>query len=171
MKNHHAVDLDAIAMNAMRKYGFEPLFPNSVVREVASIPVKTLSDVKENTQDLRMLLWSSIDNYDSMDLDQIEFAAQRPNGEIQVKIAIADVDTYVQKQSQTDLHASHNGTSVYTGIETFPMLPDKLSKGITSLLPGQDHMAIVIEYTVLPDGDVRHGDIYRALVSLSLIHI
>jgi exoribonuclease-2 len=165
MKNHHAVDLKAIAMNAMRKYGFEPLFPNAVVREVASIPVKTLSDVKENTQDLRLLLWSSIDNYDSMDLDQIEFAAHRPNGEIQVKIAIADVDTYVQKQSQTDLHASHNGTSVYTGIETFPMLPDKLSKGITSLLPGQDHMAIVIEYTVLPDGDVRRGDIYRALVS------
>jgi VacB/RNase II family 3'-5' exoribonuclease len=165
MKNHHTTDLKAIAMNAMRKYGFEPLFPNSVVSEVASIPVKMLSDVKENTKDLRMLLWSSIDNYDSMDLDQIEFAARGPNGEIQVKIAIADVDTYVQKQSQTDLHASHNGTSVYTGIETFPMLPDKLSKGITSLLPGQDHMAIVIEYTVLLDGDVRPGDIYRALVS------
>jgi len=165
MKNHHTVDLKAIAINAMRKYGFEPLFPNSVVREVASIPLKTLSDLKENIKDLRLLLWSSIDNYDSMDLDQIEFAARGPNGEIRVKIAIADVDTYVQKQSETDLHASHNGTSVYTGIETFPMLPDKLSKGISSLLPGQDHMAIVIEYTVLPDGDVRHGDIYRALVS------
>jgi VacB/RNase II family 3'-5' exoribonuclease len=165
MKNHHPVDLKAIATNAMRKYGFEPLFPNSVLREVASIPVKTLSDNKENTKDLRTPLWSSIDNYDSMDLDQIEFVTRGPNGEIQVKIAIADVDTYVQKQSQTDLHAAHNGTSVYTGIETFPMLPDKLSKGITSLLPGQDHIAIVIEYTVLPDGEVQHGDIYRALVS------
>jgi VacB/RNase II family 3'-5' exoribonuclease len=165
MKNHHPVDLKAIAMNAMRKYGFEPLFPNSVLQEVAAITFKTLSENQENTKDLRMLLWSSIDNNDSMDLDQMEFVTRGQNGEIQVKVAIADVDTYVQKQSQTDQHAAHNGTSVYTGIETFPMLPDKLSKGITSLLPGQDHMAIIIDYTVLPDGDVRHGDIYRALVS------
>jgi len=165
MKNHHTVDLKAIAMNAMRKYGFDPLFPNSVLQEVAAISVKTLSGNQENTKDLRMLLWSSIDNYDSMDLDQMEFVVRGQNGEIQVKVAIADVDTYVQKQSQTDQHAAHNGTSVYTGIETFPMLPEKLSKGITSLLPGRDHMAIVIEYTVLPDGDVRHGNIYRALVS------
>src|SRR5512137_313206 len=102
MKNHHAVDLKAIAMNAMRKYGFEPLFPNSVVREVASIPVKSLSEVKENTKDLRMLLWSSIDNYDSMDLDQLEVCERGQNDEIFVKVAIADVDYYVQKQSRTD---------------------------------------------------------------------
>jgi VacB/RNase II family 3'-5' exoribonuclease len=165
MKNHHTVDLKAIAGNAMMKYGFEPFFPNSVLREVAAINVKTLPDNQEDTKDLRMHLWSSIDNYDSMDLDQMEFVNHGQNGEIEVKIAIADVDTYVQKHSQTDQHAAHNGTSVYTGIETFPMLPDKLSKGISSLLPGQDHMAIVIEYTVLPDGDVRRGDIYRALVS------
>ena len=165
MKNHRTIDLKAIAGNAMMKYGFEPLFPNSVLREVLAINVKTLPDNQENTKDLRMFLWSSIDNYDSMDLDQMEFVTSGQNGEIQVKIAIADVDTYVRKHSQTDQHAAHNGTSVYTGIETFPMLPDKLSKGITSLLPGQDHMAIVIEYMVLPDGDVRHGDIYRAMVS------
>jgi VacB/RNase II family 3'-5' exoribonuclease len=165
MKNHRTVDLKAIAGNAMMKYGFEPLFPNSVLREVAGINVKTLPDNPENTKDLRMLLWSSIDNYDSMDLDQMEFVKRGQNGEIQVMVAIADVDAYVRKYSQADQHAAHNGTSVYTGIETFPMLPDKLSKGITSLLPGQDHMAIVIEYVVLPDGDVRHGDIYRAMVS------
>jgi exoribonuclease-2 len=165
MKNHRSVNLKAIAGNAMMKYGFEPRFPNSVLQEVAGISVKALPDNQENTKDLRMLLWSSIDNYDSMDLDQMEFAKRGQNGEIEVKIAIADVDTYVRKLSQTDQHAAHNGTSVYTGIETFPMLPDKLSKGITSLLPGQDHMAIVIEYTVLPDGDVRHGDSYRAIVS------
>ncbi len=165
MINHRTVDLKAIAGNAMMKYGFEPLFPNSVLREVSAINVKTLPDNQKNTKDLRMLLWSSIDNYDSMDLDQMEFVERGQNGEIQVKIAIADVDIYVQKHSQTDQHAAYNGTSVYTGIETFPMLPDKLSKGITSLLPGQDHMAIVTEYMVLPDGDVRHGDIYRAMVS------
>jgi VacB/RNase II family 3'-5' exoribonuclease len=165
MKNHRTVDLKTIAGNAMMKYGFEPFFPNSVLREVSAINVKTFPDKDENSKDLRMLLWSSIDNSDSMDLDQMEFAGRGQNGEILVKIAVADVDLYVRKHSQADQHAAHNGTSVYTGIETFPMLPDKLSKGITSLLPGQDHMAIVTEYFVLPDGDVRHGDIYRALVS------
>ncbi|MDD1696059.1 MAG: RNB domain-containing ribonuclease [Methanoregula sp.] len=165
MKNQNSLDLKTIALNAMRKYGFEPVFPNSVLQEVDSISVKTLLDKQENFKDLRTLIWSSIDNHDSMDLDQIEFATQSENGEINVKVAIADVDIYVHKYSHTDQHAAHNGTSVYTGIETFPMLPDKLSKGITSLLPGQDHLAIVIEYTVFPDGDVRPGEIYRALVS------
>lgn len=165
MKNHRTVDLKAIARNAMMKYGFEPFFPNPVLREVSAIQEKPLPDTMETSKDLRTLLWSSIDNHDSMDLDQMEFAERGQNGEIQVRIAIAEVDLYVPKHSQADQHAAHNGTSVYTGIETFPMLPDKLSKGITSLLPGQDHRAIVIEYVVLPDGDVRHGDIYRALVS------
>jgi VacB/RNase II family 3'-5' exoribonuclease len=165
MKTRRFVNLKAIAGNAMRKYGFEPIFPDSVIREVNAIKVITLPDSQKNIKDLRMLLWSSIDNHDSMDLDQMEFCENGKNGEILIKIAIADVDVYVQKKSHTDQHAAHNGTSVYTGIETFPMLPDKLSKGITSLLPGQNHMAIVIEYVVLPNGDVHHGDVFRAVVS------
>jgi len=165
MKNYRPVDLKAIAGNAMRKYGFEPQFPASVVQEVNDMTSRTIPKSRNDTKDLRMLLWSSIDNYDSMDLDQLEYCQTAQNGEIQVKIAIADVDAYVTKQSKTDQHAAHNGTSVYTGIETFPMLPDKLSKGITSLLPGEDRMVTVIEYTVLADGNFRPGDIYRAIVS------
>jgi exoribonuclease-2 len=165
MKNYRPVDLHAIAGNAMRKYGFEPQFPASVVQEVNAINMRSLPKSQKDTKDLRMLLWSSIDNYDSMDLDQLEYCEAAQNGEIQVKIAIADVDAYVTKQSKTDQHAAHNGTSVYTGVETFPMLPDKLSKGITSLLPGEDRMVTVIEYTVLADGNFRPGDIYRAIVT------
>ena len=164
MKSHHPIDLKAIAVTAMRKYGFEPRFPDAVVREVNALPAETFRSLQKETQDLRMLLWSSIDNYDSMDLDQLEYCERGQNGDIKVKIAIADVDVYVPKQSKTDKHAAHNGTSVYTGVETFPMLPDRLSKGITSLLPGQDRRATVIEYTVLPDGSFRPGEIYRALV-------
>ena len=165
MKNHRPVDLKAIAKNAMRKYGFEPQFPDSVVREVNAITEKILPINRNDTKDQRMLLWSSIDNYDSMDLDQLEYCESGRDGEIQVKIAIADVDTYVPKQSNADKHAAHNGTSVYTGIETFPMLPDRLSKGLTSLLPGQDRRVTVIEYSVLADGNFRPGEIYRALVA------
>jgi len=164
MKNHHYVDLRAIAWHAMEKYGFDPLFPQPVMEEVIALHEKTFSEDQHDASDLRHLLWSSIDNHDSMDLDQIEYCERGENGTIEVKVAIADVDVYIRKESETDRHAARNGTSVYTGIQTFPMLPDRLSKGITSLLPGQDRIAVVIEYTVLPDGSFRPGDVYRALV-------
>ena len=165
MKNHRPVDLKAIAGNAMRKYGFDPQFPPSVVNEVNSIDIQSIPKNLNDTKDLRTLLWSSIDNFDSMDLDQLEYCEAGKNGEVQVKIAIADVDAYVPKHSKTDDYAAHNGTSVYTGIETFPMLPDRLSKGITSLLPDQDRLTTVIEYSVRQDGTFVPGDIYRAIVT------
>jgi ribonuclease R len=165
MKNHPDVDLKAIAWAAMEKYGFIPGFPRPVIREVDAMSGSVFPDEQEDPEDLRSLLWSSIDNIDSRDLDQLEVCERGPNGKIHVRIAIADVDAYVPKASQTDRHAAHNGTSVYTGVETFPLLPDRLSKGITSLLPGQDRMAIVIEYAVLPDGSTHQGDIYRAIVT------
>jgi len=164
MKDHHTVDLRTIAWHAMEKYGFSPLFPQPVIEEVSALHEKTFSDDQHDARDLRSLLWSSIDNHDSMDLDQIEYCERKENGKIHVMVAIADVDVYIKKQSETDLHAAHNGTSVYTGIQTFPMLPDRLSHGITSLLPGQDRIAVVIEYMVLPDGNFQPGEVYRALV-------
>jgi VacB/RNase II family 3'-5' exoribonuclease len=165
MKDHRPVDLKAIAGNAMRKYGFDPQFPSSVVQEVNSLDIQSIPKILNDTKDLRTLLWSSIDNFDSMDLDQLEYCEAGKTGEVQVKIAIADVDAYVPKHSKTDDYAAHNGTSVYTGIETFPMLPDKLSKGITSLLPDQDRKATIIEYSVHQDGTFIPGEIYRAIVT------
>jgi exoribonuclease-2 len=149
----------------MEKYGFEPGFPWSVSREVGALVEKRFPECQGGPADLRELLWSSIDNEDSMDLDQMEYCERSENGEIQVRVAIADVDLYVKRESPTDRRAAHNGTSVYAGVETFPLLPDRLSKGITSLLPGEDRVAVVVEYAVLPGGDFRPGGVYRALVN------
>ncbi|MFA5222006.1 MAG: ribonuclease catalytic domain-containing protein, partial [Methanoregula sp.] len=167
MKTPRSIDLYAIAENAMKRYGFIPKFPAPVLEEVKRIAALPASERSSGNpaRDLRSFLWSSIDNSDSMDLDQMEYCEPGADGEIRVWIAIADVDTCVRQKSRADEYAAHNGTSVYTGVVTFPMLPDILSKGITSLLPGQDCPAIVIEYTVLVDGSVRHGDIYRATVA------
>jgi exoribonuclease-2 len=164
MNKPRYVDLKAIAGMAMEKYGFEPRFPEPVIKEVDALTDKVPSYEGKTTKDLRSLLWSSIDNIDSMDLDQLEYCERGPGGEIQVMVAVADVDIYVPKQCQTDKHAVHNGTSIYTGIVTFPMLPDKLSKNISSLLPDQDRLAVVAGYTILPDGSVLPGEVHRALV-------
>ncbi|NMA09541.1 MAG: RNB domain-containing ribonuclease [Methanomicrobiales archaeon] len=164
MQNEQPVNLKGIAWTAMQQYGFIPAFRPAVLREVDALAEDAFPDTPGDPLDLRSLLWSSIDNHDSEDLDQIEVCEEGSDGEIRVRVAIADVDSRVPKGSETDRHAAHNGTSVYTGVVTFPMLPDRLSAGITSLLPGRDRMAIVIEYTVRPDGSTIPGDIYRATV-------
>ena len=127
-------ELKAIAGMAMEKYGFKPRFPEPVLQEVNALNDKARSYQAKTTKDLSSLLWSSIDNIDSMDLDQLEYCERGQGGEIKVMVAVADVDIYVPKKSRADGYAAHNGTSVYTGIVTFPMLPDRLSKNISSLL-------------------------------------
>jgi exoribonuclease-2 len=168
MKNHrlhpYDIDLKTIAWHAMEKYGFEPRFPPQVMDEVNAMQERTFVDIPKDTRDLRTLLWSSIDNHDSQDLDQLEYCERMPDGTIRVQVAIADVDSYVQQQSPTDEYASHNGTSVYTGVITFPMLPDRLSHGITSLLQGKDRLAVIIEFLVQHDGSFSPGEVHRALV-------
>ncbi|HVP94591.1 MAG TPA: RNB domain-containing ribonuclease [Methanoregulaceae archaeon] len=165
MKKKPDIDLKVIALNAMEKYGFTTRFPDTLIHEVNALTERVFPEEREGDTDLRTTPWSSIDNEDSMDLDQLEYCEPGRNDEVDVKIAIADVDMYVREGSRADRYAAHNGTSVYTGVETFPLFPDRLSKGITSLLPGKDRMAVIVTYSVLPDGSIRHGDVFRGLVS------
>ena len=155
--------LEDIAQSAALKYGFNPFFDQAVERELKKIKAPLLNK-KSKIKDLRDLLWSSIDNIDSLDLDQLEYCEMRPNQEIHVKIAIADVEHFVRKGDAIDRHASQNATSLYTGLHTFPMLPSELSYDLTSLLPDEDRLAIVVEYNVKKDGQIKHGAVYRAWV-------
>lgn len=157
------IDLHAIARTAMQKYGFEAEFPGQVVREVEALESR-VSLRERGVVDMRALPWSSIDNYDTMDLDQIECCEAGANGDIIVRVGVADVDVYVPAGCAADLHAAGNTTSVYTGIETFPMLPNRLSQDLSSLPEGQDRLAVVVEFSVLQSGVVRPGKIARALV-------
>jgi len=159
------VDLSAIANQIMIEHGFEPEFSPEVrqqVQALAANPPRVASNGE--IRDLRGLLWSSIDNDTSRDLDQIEFAQRLPDGTIKVLVGIADVDACAAKDSAIDLHAAKETTTVYTGVLVFPMLPEELSTGVTSLLESEDRLGIVIEFIVNGDGHIGASDIYRAVI-------
>jgi VacB/RNase II family 3'-5' exoribonuclease len=148
----------------MREHGFEPDFPPDAEQQLEHIAPGPPDAATDGVRDLRHLLWSSIDNSTSRDLDQIEVAEQLSNGDIRVLIGIADVDEFVPPHTPIDRHAAVETVTVYTGIRNFPMLPEALSTGITSLLEGADKLAIVIEFAVAVDGAVHSEEIYRARV-------
>jgi len=150
--------LKDIAWQAMRDRGFEPDYPADAVAQVKSTPPFETTDGR---RDLRDRLWCSIDNDDSRDLDQLTVAERR--GEATgVLVAIADVDALVPRHSPVDRHAATNTTSVYTAAEVFAMLPEQLSTDRTSLNPGADRAAVVVDMTVSPDGEVTESEVYLA---------
>ena len=157
--NHGDLDLAAAARQEMIDHGFQPDFPPAVAQQLASI--NPLPD--PSLRDLRSLLWSSIDNDDSRDLDQIEWA-ERAGDEIRVLVAIADVSGAVGRATPIDGYASLETTTVYTGIRTFPMLPERLSTDLTSLNEGEDRAAVVIELMVAADGSIASSTSFRAVV-------
>lgn len=159
------VDLRAIAEHAMAEAGFDPDFDADVRAEVEALETGKIKDGDTaGARDLRSLLWSSIDDSRSRDLDQVEVAEALAGGDTRLLIAIADVDSRVPQGSAIDRHAQQNGVSVYTGVKTFPMLPEELSTDLTSLNPNEDRLAVVTELGLAADGTVKNIDIYRALV-------
>jgi len=159
----NSFDIHAAARRAMITNGFQPDVPPEVLAEVSKAADPSTLPLG-NVRDLRALPWSSIDNDSSMDLDQLEVAVRLPNGEVRVSVAIADVDATVSMGSATDRFAAANSCSVYTGIVTYPMLPDRLSTQLTSLNQDVDRPSIIIEFVVATDGTVRSHDVYLSRV-------
>ncbi len=147
----------------MLAHGLQPDFPPAVLAQTKSINAPALA-AGAQVRDLRGLLWASIDNDDSLDLDQLSVAEPLAGGAVRILVAIADVDATVRAGSPIDDHARTNTTSVYTAAQTFPMLPERLSTDLTSLAADQDRGSLVIEMTVAANGAVTGSGIYRAMV-------
>jgi VacB/RNase II family 3'-5' exoribonuclease len=156
-------DLFAAARQEMIAEGFQPDFPPGVDQQVIALKSRPASGMEADVRDLRAMPWSSIDNDTSRDLDQAE-VAERVDGGIRIRIAVADVDSCVAIGSPIDAHAAEETTTVYTGIRTFPMLPEELSTDLTSLNEAADRLAMVVDVVVAHDGSISSVDIYRALV-------
>jgi VacB/RNase II family 3'-5' exoribonuclease len=167
MNSHPAphFDLQSAAVNTMNEHGFQPNFSLEAMQQADELSKDVPASASGQVKDLRALLWSSIDNDTSRDLDQIEYAEALPNGDTKVMVGISDVDSYAPKGSPIDQHAARETTSVYTGVKVFPMIPEALSNGFTSLLEGEDRRAIVIEFVVNNEGNVTSNSIYPALVN------
>jgi len=156
-------DLRAIARRAMLDRGLLPDFSTAVIVETRGLGEPAVES-DSSIRDLRGLLWVSIDNDDSRDLDQLTVAEPAGDGATRVRVAIADVDALVRKGSSIDGRARHNTTSVYTAAEVFPMLPTKLSTDLTSLGEDEERLAMVVEMVVGEDGRLSGSDVYRARV-------
>jgi exoribonuclease-2 len=155
--------LRRIARRAMIERGLLPDFSRAALAEVDGIRTNAAGS-PEGPRDMRHLLWASIDNDDSRDLDQLTVAETMPGDAVKILVAIADVDAVVKQGSAIDDHARQNTTSVYTAAGIFPMLPEKLSTDLTSLGYGEDRPAIVIEMVFGEDGALRSSDLYAATV-------
>ena len=162
-KQHRAI-LQAIARRAMLEKGLLPDFSVEALDELARIQQAPTTTEDKEVRDLRGLLWASIDNDDSRDLDQLTVAEAMPGDKVKILVAVADVDSIVKNGSAIDEHAHHNTTSVYTAAMIFPMLPEQLSTNLTSLNFNEDRLALIIEMVIGEDGSLQDSDIYRALV-------
>ena len=160
---HHRAILQNIARTAMLERGLLPDFSAGALAELGMIQTPAVMD-GELIRDQGDLLWASIDNDDSLDLDQLTVAEAMPGGNVKIMVAVADVDSLVKEGSAIDEHALHNTTSVYTAAMIFPMLPEKLSTNLTSLNLNEERLALVVEMEINPDGSILDSNIYRARV-------
>jgi VacB/RNase II family 3'-5' exoribonuclease len=166
MPTAKSFDLVQGARQAMLDARFLPEIPAAAEAEASRLHPAGRGE--PGVRDLRSLPWSSIDNDESRDLDQIEVVEELPPshgaGRLRVRVGIADVDALVHEGSALDAYASTNTCTVYTGAKVFPMLPESLSTDHTSLGEGAERLAVVVEMDVDPGGTVVHADVYRAAV-------
>jgi VacB/RNase II family 3'-5' exoribonuclease len=159
----HRSLLQRIARRAMIERGMLPEFSPQALAELSGIEARPVK-LEGAERDLRRLLWCSIDNDDSRDIDQLTAAEALPDATVKIFVAVADVDAVVKKDSAIDGHARRNTTSVYTPAKVFSMLPEKLSTDLTSLNFDEDRYAVIVEMLVGKDGSVQSSDVYGALV-------
>src|SRR5271157_3111187 len=157
-EKHHRAILQSIAHRAMLERGLLPDFSAGALAQLATIQTPAGGD-SELIRDQRDLPWASIDNDDSLDLDQLTVAEAMPGDRVKILVAVADVDSIVKNGSAIDDHARHNTTSVYTAAMIFPMLPEKLSTNLTSLNFDEDRLTLVVEMVIGGDGSLQDSDI------------
>ncbi|MFI0435419.1 MAG: RNB domain-containing ribonuclease [Parachlamydiaceae bacterium] len=161
--SHNTINLTELAKESLIERRLLPDFPSAALKEANQMR-EAAQFIPSDAKDMRHLLWFSLDNDDSRDLDQITYAEMTTSSSYKIYVAIADVDSLVKKDSPIDLYAQQNTTSIYTPTKIFPMLPEKLSTNLTSLNENEDRLAIIVEVDIDINGAQLNYTIYRAYV-------
>jgi ribonuclease R len=146
------------------KHGLEPNFPADVEREAAHIPDHVSSREIEGRLDYRNVPVFTIDPDDAKDFDDALSIEDLGGGSVRVGIHIADVSAYVKHGTAIDREARTRGNSTYLVGTVIPMLPEKLSNGLCSLVEGQDRLCKAVFLTFGPDFRVRETDFANTVI-------
>ncbi len=146
------------------KYNLSPAFPPEVVREAAAIPPEVRLQELRGRIDFRSIPTFTIDPDDAKDFDDALSLEYLPNGDLRVGVHIADVSTYVRSGSALDREAQQRGNSTYLVGTVVPMLPEKLSNGLCSLVEAQDRLTKAAIFTFAPNGRLKQTDFANTVI-------
>ncbi|MBW3566250.1 MAG: RNB domain-containing ribonuclease [Acidobacteria bacterium] len=149
-----------IARQAMIDRELLPDFSREAMEQVSRL--ESPPPLDDDAEDMRSLPWVSIDNDDTIDIDQVSYATTDHNDAIRLYVGIASVDWLVDIGTPVDRHAAHNTTTVYTPVHNFLMIPAELCTDLTSLSENADRMGLVIEMVIETDGTLSFEKVYPA---------
>ncbi|PTX91046.1 RNB domain-containing ribonuclease [Opitutus sp. ER46] len=143
-------------LGVFEKFNLDPKFPETVEREAATLPERVLPRELVNRLDYREVPTFTIDPDDAKDFDDALSIEALGEGETRVGIHIADVSAYVRSGTALDREAQRRGNSTYLVGTVIPMLPEKLSNGLCSLVEGQDRLCKAVFLTFARNGALQH---------------
>lgn len=162
-KDAPGVDILAI----LYQFNIPSEFPEAVLEEAQAIGHEVNPKDIEGRRDLRDRMIITIDGADAKDLDDAISLEKLDNGHYRLGVHIADVSHYVTENTAIDTEALERGTSVYLTDRVVPMLPQRLSNGICSLLPEEDRLTVSCEMTIDSNGRTIDKDIYLSVINSS----
>jgi ribonuclease R len=142
-------------LGIFQKYEFSTTFPADVEREAAAIPDQVQPRELAHRLDYRDRVVFTIDPDDAKDFDDALSYEPLDGGDVRIGIHIADVSTYVHSGSALDREAQRRGNSTYLVGVVIPMLPEKLSNGLCSLVEAQDRLCKAVFITFAKNGRIK----------------
>jgi ribonuclease R len=158
-----AGDLEVEKKGLLVEYELEEHFPPEAMRELAEIPDEIPESEIKKRVDLRDEIIFTIDNDDAKDFDDAVGITRTHSG-YRLLVSIADVSYYVGIGSEIDNQALGRGTSVYMPHMVVPMLPEKLSNDLCSLVPYKDRLTKTVEMDFSRKGQMTDFKIYNSVI-------
>ena len=155
---------DAEFKSILHKYDLETTFPECVEFQLRNIPDVVNGNDFPERKDFRKVFTLTIDPDDAKDFDDAISLHRLPNGDLRVGVHIADVSHYVKPNSPLDVEAKKRGNSTYLVGVVIPMLPEKLSNGLCSLVEDEDRLVKSVEFVLGKSGKVKSFKFYNGII-------